>query len=383
MPSRPHRLRRAPAAATAGRAVAAGLLALLTLGIGAPATASPGVPTGVSAGAPTGVSARQGLAREPEQVAFRLRDSRITESSGLAASPTHPGIVYTHNDSDDAPRFYAVGTDGRTRAAYTLSGASARDWEGMAAARDPRTGRSYLWFGDIGDNLDGAWRDISVYRVPEPRRLSGGVLPATRYRFRYEDGPRNAEGIMVNPRTGRLYVVSKEMNGSVYEAPARLRTDRVNTLRRVAAAPLMATDAAFAPDGNSFVIRTYFSAQYYRRLGEDGERIAVPSGGQQETVTYTADGRALLMGTEGADSPVWRVPLPASASPAPSGEATPTPSDRPQKSEKPDKSGKSDKPGEAGGSSTGQGNTFGLIMLGAALAAAAIGVIAWIAYRQH
>ncbi len=261
-----------------------------------------------------------------EEKLFAFEDPRITESSGLALSPTHDDVYYTHNDSAARPEFYAVGSDGRTRATFRLRGAEARDWEAMAATRDPETGRGVLWLADIGDNLDGAWPDVSVYKVTEPRTLADATLPATRYRFRYAGGGRNAEGIMVNPVTGRLYVVSKEFSGAVYEAPARLRTGRANVLRKVSAAPIMATDAAYAPDGSSYVIRTYFSATVYRPSGEVLTRVSMPELEQAESIAYTRDGKALLTGSEGADSPVYRVPIPAAApspSPPPSRQAAP------------------------------------------------------------
>lgn len=260
------------------------------------------------------VLAGQGArADDGERILFRFKDGRITESSGLAVSPTRKDVYYTHNDSSAGPVFFAVGPDGRTRATFTLRGAASRDWEGMAASTDPRTGQGVLWFADIGDNLEGAWPDISVYRVVEPATMSDAVVPAVRYRFRYEDGGRNAEGIMVHPRTGRLYVVTKQFAGSVYQAPKRLRTDRVNVLRKVGSAPIMATDAAYAPDGSSFVIRTYFSATVYRAPGEQIARVTMPELQQAESIAYTRDGKYLLTGSEGSRSPVYRVPLPQEA----------------------------------------------------------------------
>lgn len=281
----------------------------------------------VAALAGTAVFAGPAASADGETPLFTIKDSRITESSGLAVSPTHKNVYYTHNDSGAEPTFFAVGSNGRTRAKFTLQGAVARDWEAMAASRDPATGAGVLWFGDIGDNFDGAWPDISVYRVTEPTTMQDAALPAVRYRFRYEDGGHNAESIMVHPRTGRLYVVSKQFAGAVYAAPKRLRTDRVNVLRKVGSAPMMATDAAYAPDGSSFVIRTYFSATVYRTPGRQLARVSMPPLEQAESITYTADGKALLTGTEGAASPVYRVPLPAevlretASRPAP----TPTP----------------------------------------------------------
>jgi hypothetical protein len=260
---------------------------------------------------------------DDEEQLFKFKDRRITESSGLAVSPGHEGIYYTHNDSAAAPEFFAVDESGRTKARFTVRNAQARDWEAMAVSTDPETGRGVLWFADIGDNLDGAWPDVSVYRVMEPAVMKDAVLPATRYRFRYEDGGRNAEGIMVNPRTGRLYVVSKEFSGGVYAAPKRLRADRTNVLRRVASAPLMATDAAYAPDGNSYVVRTYFSATIYAPDGETISRVSMPSLEQAESIAYTRDGTGLLTGSEGPASPVYRVPVPERALPTPSASSPP------------------------------------------------------------
>ncbi|MFF3443140.1 hypothetical protein [Streptosporangium sp. NPDC002721] len=335
-----------------------------------------------------GVPAGTGRAADGgERILFRFRDSRITESSGLAVSPTGKDVYYTHNDSSAGPVFFAVGPDGRTRATFTLRGAASRDWEGMAASTDPRTGRGVLWFADIGDNLEGAWPDISVYRVAEPSALSDAVVPAVRYRFRYEDGGHNAEGIMVHPRTGRLSIVTKQFAGAVYQAPKRLRTDRVNVLRKVGSAPIMATDAAYAPDGSSFVIRTYFSATVYRAPGEQIARVTMPELQQAESITYTRDGRYLLTGSEGSRSPVYRVPLPETvlgvAAPEPTSarrQAAPTPTGAAGGPEStPVARVKADEDGA--GADTGIPTSAVLLWL--AIAAGATGVITLIARRTR
>ncbi|MEV7965541.1 hypothetical protein AB0O34_06105 [Sphaerisporangium sp. NPDC088356] len=294
--------------------VAAGVLTAVGLVVAGPASASAVTSAGSAAHGQAASRVKGGEpARDKERLLFRFKDRRISESSGLAVSPTHKNVFYTHNDSGAGPQFYAVGPDGRTLAVFTVAGAAARDWEAMAASVDPATGESVLWFADIGDNLNGAWPDYSVYKVTEPKTMRDATLQATRYRFRYKDGGRNAEGIMVHPLTGRLYVVSKEFAGSIYAAPAKLRTDKVNILRRVGPAPIMATDAAYAPDGSSFVIRTYFSASLYRAPGELISRVSMPSLQQAESITYTRDGKSLLTGTEGVNSPVYEVPLPTTA----------------------------------------------------------------------
>ncbi|MEV1244622.1 hypothetical protein [Nonomuraea sp. NPDC049750] len=317
------------------------------------------------------VPANAAFADDGEKKLFTFKDARITESSGLAVSPTKEGVFYTHNDSSAAPTFYAVGSDGRTRATYRLQGAQARDWEAMAASKDPATGRGVLWFADIGDNLDGAWPNVSIYKVMEPETLRDATLPAVRYRFRYADGARNAEGIMVNPVTGRLFVVSKEFSGSVYQAPKKLRSDRVNVLRKVGTAPIMATDAAYAPDGSSYVIRTYFSATVFRPSGESIARVSMPELKQAESITYTRDGRSLLTGSEGVRSPVYQVALPAAALPV----ATPSgsPSHRPKTTASP-----SARPVAAA-----KGLSARDVLIWLAAAAGASGIIAAIARRSR
>jgi hypothetical protein len=277
-----------------------------------------------------GLPAPRAAAGERAEVLLRIGDPRVVESSGLAASRRHPGVLWTHNDSGDAARLFAVGGDGRVLATLRLAGVEARDWEAVAVGRDDR-GRPALFAGDIGDNLD-AWPWVTVWRVPEPARLRDATVRAERYRLRYPDGPRNAEALLVDPRRNRLYVASKDdTGGALYRAPAELRADRVNLLQRVGRVPALVTDGAFSPDGRLLVLRDYEAAHLYRASGGRLATVALPFQPQGESVAFSADGRSLLAGSEGAGSEVWRVPLPAAALPAvtttrpPAGEAASAP----------------------------------------------------------
>lgn len=238
---------------------------------------------------------------------FTIEDPRITESSGLAASHAHPGIYWTHNDSDDGPYVYAVDSrTGRTVATITMKGVGApRDVEAISLGPD-----GDLYVGDIGDNLDGSWDHVWIYRFPEPKVLRDATVRATQYDVKYADGPRNAEALMVHPKTGRVYIASKkEGGGGLYEGPAKLTTGGTNVFRRVGEVPWV-TDGAFSPDGRELVLRSYFSARAYAfgngRLGAD-HAVSAPLQGQSESVTYTADGSAMMFGSEGGRSEVDRV----------------------------------------------------------------------------
>ena len=244
------------------------------------------------------------------EVVMRLQDPRIVESSGLALSRRHPGVVWTHNDSGDQARLFAVGSDGRTRAVLTRAGVAARDWEAVAAGRDDR-GRPALFAGDIGDN-NGVWPEVAVYRVTEPAALRDATVPAVRYRLRYADGPHNAEALLIDPRGNRLYVATKaEAGGGLYRAPARLDPAGINLLHRVAGVPPVVTDGGFLPSGRGFVLRDYQQAHVYvapgRRIGSFDLPLQFPG----ESLAVTVDARSVLVGSEGPDSEVWRVPLPA------------------------------------------------------------------------
>jgi hypothetical protein len=245
------------------------------------------------------------------EVALRLQDPRISESSGLALGRRHPEVLWTHNDSGHRAELYAVGPDGRTLATLTLAGVAARDWEGMAAGRDDR-GRPALFVGDIGDN-NGVWPEVAVYRVEEPARLRDATVPSVRYRLRYADGPHDAEALLADPRSNRLYVATKGLaGGGLYRAPARLAADRANVLQRVARVPPVVTDGAFAPGGRGFVLRDYQGAFAYTAPGRRVAAFDLPLQLQGESITVSADGRSVLAGSEGSDSEVWRVPLPQS-----------------------------------------------------------------------
>lgn len=245
--------------------------------------------------------------------AFSLDDPRITESSGLVASKKHPGVYWTHNDSDDGSYLYAVDSkSGRTVARVTMQGVGqARDVEGISIGPD-----GDLYVGDIGDNLGGTWDHVWIYRMPEPDKLGDQTVKATQYDVTYADGARDAEALMVHPKTGRVYIADKkrDSNGGLYEGPAELRPGRNNVFTRIGDIDLWTTDGAFSPDGDKLVLRSYFGAQAYDfkdgRIQGDGGSVDVPMQRQGESVAYSPDGRALMYGSEGAGSEVEPVEAP-------------------------------------------------------------------------
>ena len=236
---------------------------------------------------------------------FALNDPRIVESSSLVVARGQRGLVYTANDGP-ATRIYVVDmASGDTVATTTLAGVRPVDLEAMALSPD-----GGLYIADIGDN-DSQRATVSVYRIDEPGREDATVQPQT-YEFTYPDGPRDAEALLVEPGSGRLFIVSKEVpTSTVYAAPPTLTADSVNRLRAVASAPPLVTDGAFLPGGDTVVLRTYTAAASYRVPGWSLLRAwRLPTQRQGESLAALPSGTHVLVGSEGPGSVVQPVRVP-------------------------------------------------------------------------
>jgi len=227
-------------------------------------------------------------------------DPEITEASGLVATD---GLLVTMNDSGDTARVFAVDPTTCRTVGVTRWHAAVSDDEGLAPA-----GRGQVWVGDIGDNL-GTRHSIAVAEVPVGRAERD--VPGEVHTLVYPDGPHDAETLLRDPRTGRLYVVSKEFIGHIFAAPARLRPG-TNDLTELPTAVLgLATDGAFFPDGRHLVLRSYGQAAFYTWPGL--ERIAtidLPHQQQGEGIAVADDGR-IYLSSEGVRAPVVELTLPA------------------------------------------------------------------------
>jgi hypothetical protein len=264
----------------------------------------------------------------PEQL-FWFTDARITESSGVASASYRHDVLFTHNDSGDSARFFAVDFTGQTIATYEVVGAQAVDWEDMARGphSDGTAGQS-LYFGDIGNNLRNRGY-LVIYEVDEPvvgQHASSVALRSAR-RFRYSDIRHDAEALLVNPANGDILVVAKEFHGlsNVYvlrgETAIKVATINVAALMtrslKAVQGPLSGTQitgGAINAAGDRVVLRTYLEA-FEWRLTDDYKasfaakpaKVALPPTKQGEAVGYTPDGDFFLVTTEGAGAPVFRI----------------------------------------------------------------------------
>ncbi|TCO48605.1 hypothetical protein EV646_104427 [Kribbella antiqua] len=267
-------------------------------------------------------------AADPTPVAkkklFTIRDERLQESSGLAKSQKYEGIYWTMNDSGDTARVFAIDTTGKVKAELRFK-AEVRDVEAIAVDRD-----GTIYIADIGDNK--ANRDqIEIYTIPEPDALEDAEnVRYHRYDFEYPDGAHDAETLLVEPGTNQLYIVTKAEKGvgGIYAAPPDPSRQGTNELTKLAPAPTGTfTDGTFLPDGQRVVLRTYTGLATVR-WGEKPNVIAraTVSADQGESVAVgpSGSGDTVLVGSEGSNSAVYQVAVPAPKSGAqPSASTTP------------------------------------------------------------
>ena len=201
-----------------------------------------------------------------------FRSPRVRESSGVAVSRAHAGVLWTHNDSGDDPYVYATDLAGTDRGLVRIRGARAVDWEDIALGPCPTGGGACLYIADTGDN-ERVRKSVVIYAVPEPDppAKAGRAVPsapAAALRLRYRGGPDDVEAIYVSPRDSALYLVSKGRSGVVELYRVSRNAWDGDTV--VAASPLqqlpiapfaavgrLVTGAAIRPDGELVAIRTY------------------------------------------------------------------------------------------------------------------------------
>ncbi|SDJ44538.1 hypothetical protein SAMN05444157_3399 [Frankineae bacterium MT45] len=300
---------------------------------------------------------------------FDLSDPALDEASGVVVGLRSPGVLYAQNDSGDSARFFAMNAKtGTTVAVCTVESATNVDWEDMAGGHDA-DGKAYIWIGDIGDN-DSTRDSITIYRVPEPKLSADdrgqpcSVTPTRTWRLQYPDGPQNAESLMFDPLSHRLYVATKTFSGAsnVYLVPQQ-PANGVQQLQRIAsitvgpvdsahassgpvgvAGGFMVTGGAFSADGSLLVLRTYSSAHLWRvsddnvaaALSQSPISFDLPDQPQGEGIAFTGVSGsvltprhvALVIDSEKSGSAVYAVSVtvPPLTTPKPAA-ATPTPID--------------------------------------------------------
>jgi hypothetical protein len=241
----------------------------------------------------------------------------LDQPSGLGTSRTNPGVLYVHSEKDHATMVAISAADARIRGRFTLAMPNVFDWEDMAVG--PCPAGTCIYAGDIG-----AWRAdavkpdnvMAVFRAKEPNLGAGqtsGTLATDRLPFRYPDGTKkDAEALMVDPRSGLIYVITKTATGisEVFRFPKASPTPNVIvtlvkagelTLPKIddSVESVRITAATIHPTRNVFAVRTYRAV--YELRGVEGGTLASAIAARPIALTDTAEpqGEALEYSLDG------------------------------------------------------------------------------------
>ena len=248
--------------------------------------------------------------------AFSITNADVIESSGITFSQRRDDVLWTHNDSGDTPRLFAVDTAGRDLGTFPVDPAKAVDWEDIASASID--GKPCLIVADTGDNQRKRG-DATLYMIEEPDIGTDRVARVIRtLPFTYEDGPQNCEGLGVAPDEQVFYLATRGNEGQrkLYELPFTGTVARLVTT--LAALPhVTAMDISRDSRYAVFLTQDNTALEYRREAGESWRRafarpprtLELPEAVQAEAIGYHPDGDALYVTSEGSPCPLWRIEI--------------------------------------------------------------------------
>lgn len=204
-------------------------------------------------------------------IAGVLDSKKIDEASGIAASRTHPGMLWTHNDSGDKPRIFLIDSLGRHRVTVLLKGVLNRDWEDIAVGTGPEKDKTYVYVAEIGDNL-AKYEYKYIYRFQEPELITQDTAveidQIDSIKFKLPDGIRDCEALMIDPATKDLYIFSKRESAvNLYRLAYPQSTTEIIIAEKVLEAlPFTLIVAAdWSADGKEILIKNYEQVYYWQR----------------------------------------------------------------------------------------------------------------------
>src|SRR5688572_9254920 len=177
---------------------------------------------------------------EQGQKLAELKNKKLKEVSGLAASINNPKMLWAHNDHGNDPEIFLVDENLDIKLTCTLTGIENRDWEDITTGPGPDPSKNYVYVGDIGDN-DGLYKYKYVYRFEEPSwstAQSNTITISTvdKITFRLSDKAKDTEALLLDPRSKNLFVVSKRENPvHLYELKYPYSTTEALTAEKVMA----------------------------------------------------------------------------------------------------------------------------------------------------
>ena len=274
---------------------------------------------------------------EPRLVGL-VRDTRLTEISGSAASRRVPNRYWVHNDSGNRGEIFAIDTQGNVHVHLRIDGVKKLiDPEDIASFE--LDGKSYLLLADTGDN-GGKRKSVEILVIEEPlvdaAEISAEiqVAPAWRIRFHYADAPHDVEAVAVDAQRREILLLTKRTDPPELWALPLHPVDGVELIaepRGAIAVPasslanatlprLSPTALDIAPDNSAAYVLTYREVWHYPRqhgeswahaLARAPEVLPFALVPQAEALSLARDGQSFYVTGEHWPAPIIEFAIPA------------------------------------------------------------------------
>lgn len=202
----------------------------------------------------------------------KVNGRTVPESSGICSSHINPNTIWAHNDYSNHHSLFAVSTINGSVRRYPIANGKNFDYEDIACGPGPKSGRGYIYVGDIGDNYARRtkwWNPMTIYRVQEPNLKTLKETSLTKWdklELRFTDGPHNCEAMMIDPVSQRIFILTKT-TGTIWVTPQKWGAGSTSmTLQKVGRIKKMTsrlTGMDISPDGKELVVKFYNSIHYF------------------------------------------------------------------------------------------------------------------------
>jgi endonuclease/exonuclease/phosphatase family metal-dependent hydrolase len=247
------------------------------------------------------------------------------EPSGLVKSRLWPDVYWSHNDSGDLPRIFAVHRDGRIYpseregAAHGvhIDDAVNVDWEDITA-----DDQGNLIIADFGNSEKNDRRDLCLYWIREPHPSVGRTSVLKKVFFEYPDQTevpspvRNFDAEAVFFAHGHVYILTKHRSDTgttlyrldsmePYVVNRLTLVDRFDTRGQV-------TGANASADGRTLAVLTYtgiwlFEAREKEKWFDGGVRWLPTEDDEAEAITI--DGDKLIVSADEGEGDLYEIPV--------------------------------------------------------------------------
>ena len=208
----------------------------------------------------------------PGQKLSKLQSDQLKEVSGGVASINNPGLFWLHNDSGNDPELYLV--DDSLKVVFTCSlDVENRDWEDMAIGSGPVEGKTYIYVGEIGDNLS-KYDKKHIFRFEEPvwdgHSRDIDIADVDTISFTLEGKNKDTETLLLDPSSKDLYIISKRDEPVwLYRLKFPYPGDSTLVAAKLFSLPFtQIVSGDISPDGKKILLKSYEHVYFWENIEE-------------------------------------------------------------------------------------------------------------------